>query len=125
MTAPLQVMAVSFVTGTDFQGRVLEQVDQLQGRGVVRLLDMVVVTKDRDGVLERLSIGDGEDFGSLLAAIVPVGESHLTEWAVSDGWAGFDVAEARTRAESLQPGTGLAFLPRGALLGRPAVRRHL
>jgi hypothetical protein len=30
------------------------------------------VAKSQDGTIERLAIGDDEDFGSLLAAVVPV-----------------------------------------------------
>src|SRR5450432_4203424 len=49
MTAPLQVIAFSFSLGADFEGRILEEVDRLQGRGVLRLLDMIFVAKGQDG----------------------------------------------------------------------------
>ena len=71
MPGPLQVIAVSFGPGADFEGRVLAEVDRLQGRGVLRLLDVLFVAKSEDGVVERLVVGDDEDFGALLASIVP------------------------------------------------------
>src|ERR1700745_4515415 len=67
MTAPLQVIALSFSRETGSEDRILAEVDRLRGRGVLRLLDMLFVAKSQDGTIERLIIGDDEDFGSLLA----------------------------------------------------------
>jgi DNA-binding NarL/FixJ family response regulator/predicted RNA-binding protein len=106
MPGPLQVIAVSFGPSADFEGRVLAEVDRLQGRGVLRLLDVLFVAKTEDGVVERLLIGDDEDFGALLARIVPFGGVDL----VADGASGFDPTRAWALAASLAPGTGLAFL---------------
>ena len=72
MTAPLQVIALSFSRDAGSEDRILAEVDRLRGRGVLRLLDMLFVAKSQDGSIERLTIGDDEDFGSLLAAVVPV-----------------------------------------------------
>ena len=70
MPGPLQVIAVGFGPGADFEVRVLAEVDRLQGRGVLRLIDMLFVAKDEDGSIQRLVIGDDEDFGDLLASII-------------------------------------------------------
>src|SRR5258708_12508244 len=75
MTAPLQVIALSFSRGAGAEDRILAEVDRLRGRGVLRLLDMLVVAKSRDGAVERVAIGDDEDFGSLLPAVVPVADA--------------------------------------------------
>ena len=72
MTAPLQVIALSFSRDEGSEDRILAEVDRLRGRGVLRLLDMLFVARSQDGTIERLTIGDDEDFGSLLAAVVPV-----------------------------------------------------
>ncbi len=106
MSGPLQVIAVSFGPGADFEGRVLAEVDRLQGRGVLRLLDVLFVAKSEDGVIERLVMGDDEDFGALLASIVPFAGVDL----VGGDASGFDPADAWALAASLAPGTALAFL---------------
>src|SRR5579862_5282070 len=49
MPGPLQIIAVSLGPGAGLQGRVLAEVDRLQGRGVLRLLDLLFVAKDEDG----------------------------------------------------------------------------
>ena len=110
MAGPLQVIVVSFGPGADFEGRVLAEVDRLQGRGVLRLLDMLFIEKSEDGTIQRLVVGDDEDFGALLASIVPVDGTGLVGSPVGEGSSGFDPADAWALAESLLPGTALAFL---------------
>src|SRR5580658_8201406 len=111
MTAPLQVIALSFSRDDCSQDRILAEVNRLRGRGVLRLLDMLFVAKSQDGTIERLTIGGDEDFGSLLAAVVPgANGDHPDGPASGDGAAAFDRADARALADSLEPGTALAFL---------------
>jgi DNA-binding NarL/FixJ family response regulator len=71
---------------------------------------MLFVGKSQDGTVERLTIGDDEDFGSLLAAVVPVADGGPAVPAPTDGPAAFDRAGAWALADSLQPGTAVAFL---------------
>jgi DNA-binding NarL/FixJ family response regulator len=110
MAGPLQVIAVSFGPGADFEGRVLAEVDRLQGRGVLRLLDVLFIAKNEDGTIQQLDIGDDEDFGALLVNIVPLDGTGLVGSPVGEGSSGFDPADAWALAESLLPGTALAFL---------------
>jgi DNA-binding NarL/FixJ family response regulator len=109
MTAPLQVIALSFSRDAGAEDRILAEVDRLRGRGVLRLLDMLFVAKSQDGAIERLAIGDDEDFGALLAAVDPVADGGPGVRAPAGGPA-FDLADAQALADSLQPGTAVAFL---------------
>jgi DNA-binding NarL/FixJ family response regulator len=110
MAGPLQVIAVGFGPGADFEGRVLAEIDRLQGRGVLRLLDVLFVAKDEDGTIRELAVGDDEDFGALLASVVPLDATGLVESSGGEDLAGFDPGNAWTLAQSLLPGTALAFL---------------
>jgi DNA-binding NarL/FixJ family response regulator len=110
MTAPLQVIALGFSRGAGSEDRILAEVDRLRGRGVLRLLDMLFVGKSQDGTVERLTIGDDEDFGSLLAAVVPFANGDSARPAPTDDPAAFDRAGAWALADSLQPGAAVAFL---------------
>ena len=109
MTAPLQVIALSFSRDAGAEDRILAEVDRLRGRGVLRLLDMLFVAKSQDGSIEQLAVGNDEDFGSLLASVVPVANGSPAG-PVPAGGSAFDPAGARALADSLQPGTALAFL---------------
>lgn len=108
MPGPLQLIAVSGGRGSDFHGRVLSEVDRLQGRGVLRLLDLLFVSKREDGTIERTVIGE-DDFGALLARILPFGGAGLVQPA-ADAPSGFHPTDALALAHSLLPGTALAFL---------------
>jgi DNA-binding CsgD family transcriptional regulator len=111
MPGPLQVIAVSFSPDSDFQGRVLAEVDRLQGRGVLRLLDVIFVAKNEDGTIEPVVVGgDDDDLGALLSSILPLGGGGVVEPTGDVGSSGFVLADARTLAESLLPGTALALL---------------
>jgi len=110
MTAPLQVLALSFSQDADSADRILAEVDRLRGRGVLRLLDMLLVAKSEDGSIEQLTIGDDEDFGSLLAAVLPLSDGSPADGPAPGGPAAFDPGDAWALAQSLRPGTALAFL---------------
>jgi DNA-binding NarL/FixJ family response regulator len=111
MTAPLQVIALSFSRNAGAEDRILAEVDRLRGRGVLRLLDMLFMAKSQDGTTERLTIGDDEDFGSLLARVVPVADGGPAAPTSANGHAAaFAPADALALADSLQPGTAVAFL---------------
>jgi DNA-binding NarL/FixJ family response regulator len=116
LTAPLQVIALTFDLDVDADQRILAEVDRIQGRGVLRVLDMVFLAKREDGTLQRLKIGEEEDFGTLLAGIVPGAAAAESGFASDDspGPAAAPAASGMTRAQalvrSLEPGRAAAFL---------------
>src|SRR5215469_9961854 len=113
MTAPLQLIALTFRLDADAESRLLAEVDRIEGRGVLRVLDMVLVAKGQDGTVEELEVGDDEDFGSLLASISPFG-ANGSRPAAGNGAArepaSSGVAAMQELADSLQPGSAVAFL---------------
>ena len=103
----MQLISVGFPQGADFEA-VLREVDRLQGRGVLRLLDALFVTKNDDGTISRIVMGD-DDLGELLAGVVPLDAAGLFGLIAADAAAGPAPADARTLVESLTPGATLAF----------------
>jgi DNA-binding NarL/FixJ family response regulator len=114
MTAPLQLIALTFRLDADAESRLLAEVDRIEGRGVLRVLDMVFVAKGQDGTVEGLEVGDDEDFGSLLASISPFGAQNGSRPVAGNGAAsepaGSGVAAMQDLANSLEPGNAVAFL---------------
>jgi DNA-binding NarL/FixJ family response regulator len=114
MPAPLQMIALTFRLDVDAESRLLAEVDRIEGRGVLRVLDMVFLAKGQDGTVEGMEVGEGEDFGSLLAGISPFGTgsgSRLTaDGEVTGGPAGSGVATVQALADSLEPGSAVALL---------------
>ena len=113
MTAPLQLIALTFRLDADAESRLLADVDRIEGRGVLRVLDMVFVARRQDGTVEELEVGDDEDFGSLLASISPFRANGVRP-AASNGAArepaGSGAAAMQELANSLEPGNAVAFL---------------
>jgi DNA-binding NarL/FixJ family response regulator len=109
MTAPLQLIALTFRLEAGAESRLLAEVDRIEGRGVLRVLDMVFLAKGQEGTVEGLEVGDGEDFGSLLAGISPFGTEDGGRLAAG-GPADSGVAAVRALADSLEPGSAVALL---------------
>jgi DNA-binding NarL/FixJ family response regulator len=91
MTAPLQLLALTFRLGADAESRLLAEIDRIEGRGALRVLDVMFLAKGQDGTVEELEVAEDEDFGSLLAPAT-------------------ELASVRALAGSVDPGTGIAFL---------------
>ena len=113
MPAPLQIIALTFRLDADAESRLLAEVDRIEGRGVLRVLDMVFLAKDQDGTVEGLEVGDNEDFGSLLAGISSFRPQNADRSAAGNGEAsdpGSAATAVRALAGSLEPGSAAAFL---------------
>ena len=110
MTAPLQLIGLTFPIDRDVESRLLAEVDRIEGRGVLRVLDIALVAKGQDGTVEGLEVGDNEDFGSLLASVSPFGAENDDRPAAADGPASSGVAAVQDVADSLEPGSAVAFL---------------
>ena len=110
MPAPLQMIALTFRLDADAESRLLAEVDRIEGRGVLRVLDMVFLAKGQEGTVEGLEVGDGEDFGSLLGSILPFGTGNGDRRAVGNGAVSSGVATVQALADSLEPGSAVALL---------------
>lgn len=68
MTAPVQVLVVGFDDAT-YSGEVLAELARLREAGLVRLVDLLLVRKDADGLLETLAAPDAAlaGFGDVAA----------------------------------------------------------
>jgi uncharacterized membrane protein len=68
---PVQVLVVGF-EHPDFSGEVLAEFDRLRDAGVVRLVDLLVVSRGQDGSLESVPLPEGSpaDLGLVAAALL-------------------------------------------------------
>jgi len=96
---PVQILVIGFEDGR-FSGAILEELRRLREHDVVRLVDLLFVTKNADGeiaALERSDLTQGEfrDLGALAGALVGLGAA---------GAAGLEVGAA-AGAETAGAGT--------------------
>jgi uncharacterized membrane protein len=75
VTGPVQVLVVGFDRPA-FSGAVLAELTRLKEAGVVRLIDLLLVSRTADGTLETVDTpaGLGADLGGLAAALL--GQPH-------------------------------------------------
>ena len=73
---PVQMLVLGFER-TRFDGTIMPELERLKDAGIVRLIDLIFVTK-RDGEVETVQTSDltteeAEDFGALVGALIGVG----------------------------------------------------
>jgi uncharacterized membrane protein len=79
VTGPVQLLVVGFEQ-PDFKGEVLAHLRSLREHDVVRVIDILLVYKDADGVLEQRQVSDlseqeAQELGAVAAALIGLGVS--------------------------------------------------
>ena len=111
---PVDYLVVEF-PGSNFNGEILPELVDLVQRGIVKVLDLVLIKKEEDGSFEAFEFDDIED-GVL-------GELREIERELADVLSEEDVASV---AEALEPGSTAGLLVYENLWAAPfasAVRR--
>jgi hypothetical protein len=116
---PVQMIVVEF-DGYRFKGEIFPELERLKENDVIRLIDLLVIRKDRSGALAVLTATDlgmkemlefGAKIGSLMGADA-TGDAYAADvlaglQRVSTGHV-FDEAEAAKLAEDIPLGTAVA-----------------
>jgi len=114
---PVQVLVVGFDQPT-FSGEVLAELTRLREAGIVRLVDLLLVSRAEDGTLEMIISpdGPGADLGGLAAAVLgnPEGEPDAASVADADS----NDLSTWSLADAVPPGSAAAVAPHRAHLGR-------
>ena len=86
MTGPVQVLVVGLDRPT-FSGEVLAEFTRLRDAGIVRLVDLLVVSRTEDGAFETLVLPEGveADLGDLAARILGQPEESVGVEAEAPG----------------------------------------
>ena len=102
---PVQVLVVGFQRPA-FSGEVLAEFARLRAAGIVRLVDLLLVSRDPDGTLETLSAPPelGADLGALAAALL----GRPADGAGAATADQPDEAGAWSLAEAIPPGSAAA-----------------
>jgi hypothetical protein len=86
---PVQLLVVAF-DRPDFNGEVLAELERLRESDVVRVIDLLVVHRGADDVIQRLHHSDltaGEGAGDVVGALIGLGETdHGDRSAGEEYW---------------------------------------
>ena len=118
---PIQMIVIGFETNDRFKGEIMQELDALRGRGVIRVLDLLFVMKDEAGdifAFEDTDLSDEEEaqYGALISAMIGLGAGQDVETAVSEALAvsqydyGLTEADVRQVADQIEPGTSAGIL---------------
>ncbi|MGE5602956.1 MAG: hypothetical protein ACM30E_07880 [Nitrososphaerales archaeon] len=125
---PIQVIVFGFETTDKFRGEVVEELATLRGRGLIRLIDMMVAVKEEDGTITALELSDltsdeTAKFGQVLSKLLGVSDaapeaqvSAVLDAAVDRTMAaasaslGLDYQGLHHAVENLQPGKAFGML---------------
>ena len=94
---PVQIMVVGF-EGTSFNGEIMPELQRLKELDIVRLVDMVVVSKEQDGEIVGVELSDLTDeqraeFGAIAGALIGLGVEPDEEGVEAGALAGAEAAE--------------------------------
>jgi len=135
---PVQMLVVGFEHGK-FEGEILAELKRLREQDIIRLVDLLFVNKDDDGVIATVELSDlsqeeSMEFGALAGALIGLGaagEEGAEEGALAgavameDGKA-FSEQDVWFVADAIPPGTsaGIALIEhRWAVPLREAIER--
>jgi hypothetical protein len=101
MLGPVQIVVVGFEGGR-FQGEILGELRRLREHDIVRLLDVLLVSRDERGEVKAVEVSDllpeeAEQFGALTRALIgegglePTPDVRAAELAAEDAWDVLDV----------------------------------
>jgi hypothetical protein len=87
VTGPVQVLVVGF-DAPSFSGEVLAELTRLRERGVVRLVDVLLVQRGEDGTFETLEPppGSDPDLGQIAAEVLGGGDEADGDEELGGTW---------------------------------------
>jgi uncharacterized membrane protein len=112
---PIQVIVFGFDRTDQFRGEVLEELAQLRGRGLIRLIDLMVAVKEPDGTITSVETNDlsqqeSAEFGRVLGKLLSTPAIDSREVAAAAASLGLDYKGLRQAVENLQPGKAFGVL---------------
>jgi hypothetical protein len=112
VTGPVQILAVGFREGARFEGRIAEQIEQLEESNTIRVLDFVFLHRDESThALVRMDY-DGPDRDGRVTLLLD-GATAGGGGGPSDGPASafrLTPDDIREVADALDPGTSAGFI---------------
>lgn len=116
---PLQLLVVGFGPDADYQGLVLDELERLTARGLVRVIDLQFITCDADGTVSTIALSDldeaeAAEFGAAIGPLLGIGGGRPT---ASDTTAapgerafGLGLGDLAALTADLEPGHAVGLL---------------
>ena len=120
---PIDYIVVEFpAAASNFTGEIARELVALVDSGTIRVVDMLILTKDEDGTVEAVELSDIEELGPLQAVAAQLAE-FLAEEDVVHLAAAMDPGSTAGRTHLGEP-VGCAIRIGGAAFRRPTDRHR-
>jgi uncharacterized membrane protein len=113
---PVQLLAIGFPPDADFEGRIMAELERLEGQETIRVLDLLFVARDAEtGDLLALDY-QGEDLGAIVGALLGFefendgGRPNGSTDGTGEHAFGLSRSEIHEVAASLDPGSAAGFV---------------
>lgn len=122
MLGPIQMLAIGFETNERFKGDIMRELNETRSRGVIRLLDMLFVMKDKDGnvlTMEDTDLTPDEEIevGKVISKMLGMEESSAgTAWSdtsaerPAENSYGLGIQDIMDVVNQIEPGTSAGLL---------------
>jgi len=114
------MIVVGFDNDKNFRGQILEELEAVQGRNVIKPIDLLFLHKDDAGQLSLMTDtdsyvepGDLSEYGTAIATLLGLGESNSSAVEMngaSAGVMGISPDQIQQIAQDLKPGTAVAMM---------------
>ncbi len=113
---PIQFISIGF-ENRDFRSQILEELDALRGKGLIRLIDLLFVAKGRDGNITIMTDSDFEeadltDYGDSLRTLAGLNGSNGGTGNVNAAPSAYGISPADVESVliKMEPGTAAAMV---------------
>ena len=116
---PLQLLVIGFGPEAEFEGLVLDELERLTARGLIRVVDLRFVSKDDDGSLVAIELSGLDDqeaaeFGAVIDRLIGIDTAAAGEPSaivdVADRSFGLGPEDLTALADDLRPGASVGLL---------------
>ena len=115
---PLQLLVVGFGPDAEFEGLVLDELERLTSRGLIRVIDLRFVTKDDDGEILAIELSgldneEAAEFGAVIDRLIGIAEGSgdaVTPEDGADRSFGIGPEQLAELAADLEPGDSVGML---------------
>jgi hypothetical protein len=73
---PVEYIAIAF-PGNKFSGKIIPAIKELQDAGTIRVLDIVIISKDNDGNVAAIELGDASPEEAATLAVLGIEGKNL------------------------------------------------
>lgn len=116
---PLQLLVVGFGPDAQFQGMILDELERLTARGLIRVIDLRFISKGDDGTLDEIELTglddqEASEFGAVIDRLIGIGASSGSDPAAIGDTVGRSLGigpdELAALSDEIRPGESVGFL---------------